>query len=166
MNLIVDDIKWQLNNYPESKFVITGLDRCGKSTFLSKFAEYKTYKENRALPIHPGDINWRFRVFDRYPLIEAFVNTYGNGTGELSDKLVLSHIINMMKSEFKNSVFLFNYYPRYRHLRDDDDIKSSQFDSLYISRYHMVAMAIKDNIEGAIVIERHQNFIIRYQNDK
>jgi len=164
MNLIINDIESQLQHYPESKFVITGLDRSGKSYFLNFFGKYRTYKDNRSLPIHPGDINWRFRVYDRYPLIESFACTYGYETGDVSDDHMIKYIIGMMKSEFRNSVFLFNYYPRYRNLRDDDDDRLQGLDEFHINRYHKIAMAILNGIEGVIVIERYPNKIVRYQN--
>lgn len=163
MDLIIDDIKSQLIHYPESKLIVTGLDRSGKSTFLDNFCEFRRYKDNYGVPTKWSDLHWQFKVFDRHPVIETYVNTKGQWVGD--DERLLRYTVKCLK-DLENSIFMFFLYPRFRNMRLDDEGDISNFDELYTERYHKVAMAILDAVPGSIVIERLPNMIRRYQNDK
>lgn len=162
MNLIVNDIKEHLNAYEESRLIVTGLDRSGKSTFLNRhFSEFKLYHStgNEWYDIRP--LYHEFRTFDRYPSIENYV--YLTEYGECRKEML--EICRESLQEFENSYFVFFLWPRYRNMRSDY-LELSAGDQYYSERYLEVADMILSNIKDSTIIEILPNLIRRRQNDE
>jgi len=161
MNLIVDDIRSQFNAYPEAKLVVTGLDRCGKSYFVNKyFPEYSVYHSCGKEFYDVASLYWEYKIFDRHPLIETYVYM----TGFPKNKPVTMALCREDLLKYKHSVFVFFLNPRYRDKRADE-FDLSGGDKCFTEMYHEVAMMIKDNVEGSIVIEILPNQLRRYTNE-
>lgn len=160
MDLIIKDIKDHLNAYEESRLIVTGLDRSGKSTFLNRnFSEFKSYHSMGSEWYDVRPLYYAFRVFDRFPSIENYV--YLTEYGECRDGML--EICRQSLRKFENSYFVFFLWPRYRNLRSDY-LELSTGDDYYAERYQEVANMVLNNISNSTVIEILPNLIRRRSN--
>lgn len=159
MNFIVDDIKSHLESYPESRLIVTGLDRSGKSTFINKnFPEYKVYKSLGVEWYDTSGLYGYFKVFDRFPSIETYV--YLTEYDKYKDELL--KLCEESLRKFKNSIFVFFLWPRFRNMRTDY-LELSAGDKHYSQRYCEVADMIREKIEDSLIIKIEPNLITRIE---
>jgi len=143
--LIEDEIRYLLSNNLVKNMLVTGLDRSGKSTFITKFYnEYPVYKSGgREKLIDIDRLTNYYKIFDRHPYLEMSVYrdevfAQNKIRTEEDYKCIKDFCIRKLNEEFNNSIYLFMLFPRYRNMRSDE-FDFDAYDEVFTKRYLEIA---------------------------
>lgn len=166
VDLIANEVKFLLDTNAISHLIVTGLDRSGKSTFISTlYNKYNVYKSSGHDYTNLNELAKYYRIFDRHPYIESYIyrGEFFNQNKVRTDEdyeLLKKHSLSQIKRIFNNAAFLFVLDPKYRDKREDEfDLNS--YDKELTRRYKLIAKDIYDVTDESIVYIIEPNNLLR-----
>jgi len=156
VDFIANEIKYLLDTNAITHLIVTGLDRSGKSTFISTlYNKYNVYKSSGHDFVDLNKLSKYYKIFDRHPYIESYVYRgeffHQNKIRTDEDyELLKQHNLNQIKKIFNNAAFLFVLDPKYRNMRDDEFVLDS-YDKELTRRYKIMANEIYSVTDNSIV---------------